>query len=551
MKSGATESSFYYLAQHYKFPDNVDVKRTTHEIIQSNKQYKVIWAHDNCDQIAHIDLPNNIDKVDLIVCVSEWERQQYIKYKRAPAEKLVVIPNGVADMFRYSSKIKSKTCIFFSAPHKGIVPLPKIWKQVIKNHPDAHLKVFSSMSLYENAGADVPEKPEFIEAIEELKKLPNVLYSPCIEREELISHIEDAAFFIHPNVWEETFCVSMAEAMACGCYPIVTDLGALPETSFGRGKYIPMTGKNTPTGWDPSPRFINEFAQELTKALGFFDKEPHTFYAATKDLSDFTVQTYSWARIAGIWEETINRLVSSNTKDQKMVKMNISEDDYLEWRMELNELPMPHIDYLYRLKYEYGINPKVIYDIGSNLLHWSKVAGSVWKNSEIYHIDGYSKLEQLYKKRNLTYAIEVLGSKNNKEVIFYQNIVNSGGCSCYEINYEKYPSELQYFKNQYYSEEIKKIKTLDTLVQERNWKFPDLIKMDVQGSELDIMMGASKVIQNCHHIILELQSQEFNKNAPMQEEVIRKMNEWGYDIKDKLCVNPLEVDSDYYFVKRV
>ena len=42
MRSGATESSFYYLAQHYKFPENFDVKRTTQEIIESNKKYKII-----------------------------------------------------------------------------------------------------------------------------------------------------------------------------------------------------------------------------------------------------------------------------------------------------------------------------------------------------------------------------------------------------------------------------------------------------------------------------------------------------------------------------
>ena len=79
MKSGATESSFYYLSQYYKFPENVDVKRTTYEIIQSNKQYKIIWAHDNCDQAGHSTLPQHIDKIDKIVCVSNWEREQYIK----------------------------------------------------------------------------------------------------------------------------------------------------------------------------------------------------------------------------------------------------------------------------------------------------------------------------------------------------------------------------------------------------------------------------------------------------------------------------------------
>ncbi|MHA2079535.1 MAG: glycosyltransferase, partial [Candidatus Thorarchaeota archaeon] len=115
MKSGATESSFYHLAQHYKFPENVDVKRTTEEIINSTKEYKVIWAHDNCDQMAHINLPENINTVDHIVCVSNWEAEQFVKYNRAPADKITVIHNGITDEFKPYGK-KSKTGIFFSAP---------------------------------------------------------------------------------------------------------------------------------------------------------------------------------------------------------------------------------------------------------------------------------------------------------------------------------------------------------------------------------------------------------------------------------------------------
>lgn len=311
MKSGATESSFHYLSQYYSFPNNVEVSRSLDFLIKSNKKYKILWAHDNCDQPQLLNLPELSSQIDKIVCVSNWERDQYIKYNRAPAEKLVVIPNGVADIFVPKGK-KSKTAIFFSAPHKGIVPLPKIWKKVIKKHPDAKLKVFSSMSLYENAKMDVPEKDEYLKAIEELKTLSGVVYSPCVDREDLLQHIQDAAFFIHPNVWEETFCVSLAEAMACGCFPITSDIGALPETSFGRGKYIPMNGKNTTSGWEVSDKFIEDFSQELCNAFQFFDKEPDTFYAATKDLSKITKDAYDWKKIANEWKT----LVESIHKDE-------------------------------------------------------------------------------------------------------------------------------------------------------------------------------------------------------------------------------------------
>ena len=71
----------------------------------------------------------------------------------------------------------------------------------------------------------------YIELYEELKKLPNVEYSAAVDQEELVEHYQDAAFFIHPNIWEETFCVSMAEAMKCGAYPIITNIGALSEVA--------------------------------------------------------------------------------------------------------------------------------------------------------------------------------------------------------------------------------------------------------------------------------------------------------------------------------
>jgi glycosyltransferase involved in cell wall biosynthesis len=327
MKSGATESSFYYLNQYYQFPNNVEVSRSIEVLAQSNRQYKILWAHDNCDQPQLLRLPELVSQIDKIVCVSNWEAEQYIKYNRAPADKIVVIPNGVANIFNLKTP-KSKTAIFFSGPHKGITPLPKIWKQVIKNHPDAKLKVFSSHNLYGDEYEKHFKIPEHLEAIEELKSLPSVEYSPCIDRETLLPHIQDAAFFVHPNVWEETFCVSLAEAMVCGCYPITSDIGALREVSFNRGKYIPMDGKNTSVGWNPSPKFINEFAQELSRCFDFFDKEPQTFYAATKELSHITKETYDWKKIAVVWEKLISDIQSQTVSRPKyycMVNMKCSE----------------------------------------------------------------------------------------------------------------------------------------------------------------------------------------------------------------------------------
>ena len=168
------------------------------------------------------------------------------------------------------------------------------------------------------------EPSPFIPVYNELKQLPGVEYSPCIDREELLPHIQDAAFYIHPNVWEETFCVSLAEAMSCGCFPITTDMGALPETSNEMGKYIPMSGKNTPRGWIPDEIFYKNFAEEVIRALHFFDAAIDEYYQASQNISSFAIGKYCWKRIAKLWESYINTISPISRESYRIFGLNKS-----------------------------------------------------------------------------------------------------------------------------------------------------------------------------------------------------------------------------------
>jgi glycosyltransferase involved in cell wall biosynthesis len=157
--------------------------------------------------------------------------------------KSTVIPNGVADIFTHSTQ-KTKTMIFTSIPYKGLEALAK-------SHPIDFIRFIqtqSSRSFLRCLCMD-HRTIQFIELYEHLKTLPNVEYSPVIDREELVKHYQESAFFIHPNIWEETFCVSMVEAMKCGAYPIITDIGALAEVAGEKNAtVVPIEGENTSKG---------------------------------------------------------------------------------------------------------------------------------------------------------------------------------------------------------------------------------------------------------------------------------------------------------------
>ena len=82
MKSGATETSYYYLQEHYQFPENVFVSHLPEELKKSNHLYKILWAHHAYDQPVFLNFDHNI--VNHIVTPSQWNKDQFIKYLNVP-----------------------------------------------------------------------------------------------------------------------------------------------------------------------------------------------------------------------------------------------------------------------------------------------------------------------------------------------------------------------------------------------------------------------------------------------------------------------------------
>ena len=144
MISGATQSGFKFLQEHLTLPNNVELDFDPHKLTLSKKEIKILWAHYAHDQPIFL----NVDwlKIDHIVCVSNWQKQQFLKYLKVSPNKISVIRNGGADYFLPAIK-KEKTLIYASTPFRGLKYLPQIFKLVLNNHPDAKLKVFSGMKL--------------------------------------------------------------------------------------------------------------------------------------------------------------------------------------------------------------------------------------------------------------------------------------------------------------------------------------------------------------------------------------------------------------------
>lgn len=96
--------------------------------------------------------------------------------------------------------------------------------------------------------------------------------------------------------------------------------------------------------------------------------------------------------------------------------------------------------------------------------------------------------------------------------------------------------------------------TVDEVVQEAGFKGPFLLKIDVQGAELDVLRGAERTLQETEYLLVEVSFFQFFKNGPEVSDVIAYMKERGFVPYDLFSLQYRPVDHalsqvDLAFVK--
>jgi FkbM family methyltransferase len=171
-----------------------------------------------------------------------------------------------------------------------------------------------------------------------------------------------------------------------------------------------------------------------------------------------------------------------------------------------------------------GFNPTTILDIGAHSGQFYKWAKDVWPEAFIWMLEANecheNTLKNLVSLSNDKYTIATMGDIK-REVNFYtrRDKPHTEGASYYkESAYWDIP--------QLVMEIPKTLSTLDGIFTDDS-SF-DLIKIDTQGSELDIIRGGKNLCSKCEYILLEVSLVELNENAPIYDDVIPFMENIGF-----------------------
>jgi FkbM family methyltransferase len=164
-----------------------------------------------------------------------------------------------------------------------------------------------------------------------------------------------------------------------------------------------------------------------------------------------------------------------------------------------------------------GIAIDTVYDIGAFKGEWAKeVSQMLDMESEFYLFEPNTTYNEMLTGTKFPF-FNLLLSSSVKLAPFYA--INSTGDSIFKEIGKHYKNVEPIFMM---------TTTLDIARSELNIPLPDLIKIDTQGSEIDILKGGLATFVHSKVIILEIPVTEYNIGAPKFDEYIDFLLEYSF-----------------------
>lgn len=197
-----------------------------------------------------------------------------------------------------------------------------------------------------------------------------------------------------------------------------------------------------------------------------------------------------------------------------------------------------------------GYRPKTVLDVGSFQGLWSMNAIQLFTDAKFHLFDpqmGVKKaiftteaLEELHKPANasrITVHPVLLGAEPKENVPF--ELLDGGSTVYHELT--SFPREVVNLS----------MVTLDECLSHHTIEGPVFLKLDAQGSELEILKGATKTLPLIDALVIEASTLPYNEGAPLIYDVFKYMDEAGFCLYDFGGIYRRETDKTLFQVDLV
>ncbi len=166
-----------------------------------------------------------------------------------------------------------------------------------------------------------------------------------------------------------------------------------------------------------------------------------------------------------------------------------------------------------------GFEPRRILDIGGNVGQFAAICHGVWPAAHITSIEGNENCRQRLEANADETHIALL-SDSERDATFWTHDRNevSQGCSYYRETLNCFPHTVPIQM---------RTTTLEKLLF--GCEPYELVKLDTQGSELDIIRGGREIVRAAQYVLCEMQCETpSNEGAPSRAEVEAELASLGF-----------------------
>ena len=193
-----------------------------------------------------------------------------------------------------------------------------------------------------------------------------------------------------------------------------------------------------------------------------------------------------------------------------------------------SKLGLGHIDSLELLELLASTPPSVIYDVGANVGTWSCLAKSLFPAARIDAFEPLSMHSAEFRKMAAAWPDDMhlhtcaLGATEGTATMHIMDYADASSLLPVTVEGQ---SE---FKIKPVAMQQVPLVPLDTLVLRDKLPLPDLLKLDVQGYELEVLRGSETCLRHARAVLCEVSFRAFYARQPLFPELLSFLTQRGF-----------------------